>query len=129
VDRDKKDNPTNHRMKFEKIRDGEEGRIIPYRLKPIDWGVDEDGDRVSTCIVQWEPGRPLPIRKEPKRAKRSITLDKAVEDVGLPADMEVLKKAFYKHHAGTNHAANAAWHRAVEAEELVLKDGKLDGPL
>ena len=46
VDRGKDDKPTNHRMKFEKIRDGEEGRIIPYRLKQVDSGVDEDGDRV-----------------------------------------------------------------------------------
>jgi hypothetical protein len=60
VDRDKDDRPTNRRLKFEKIRDGEEGRIIPYRLKPVDWGVDEDGDPVSTCFVQWEPQRPLP---------------------------------------------------------------------
>ena len=51
----------------------------------------------------------------------------ALCDVGLPADPDVLKKVFYKHHGGANHAANAAWHRAVDAEGLVLKeDGKLD---
>jgi hypothetical protein len=33
---------------------------VPYRLKPVSRGVDEDGDPVSTCIIQWEPERPLP---------------------------------------------------------------------
>jgi hypothetical protein len=119
VDRDKDDNPTNRRLKFEKIRDGEEGRIIPYRLKPVDWGTDEDGDPVTTCIVQWEFDRPQPPkRRAPQRPKTNITLDRAIKDVGLPADPDVLKKAFYKHHGGANHAANAAWHRAVDRDAL-----------
>src|SRR4029077_13699790 len=47
VDRDKDEKATNHRLKFEKIRDGEEGRIIPYRLQQVDMGRDEDGDLIS----------------------------------------------------------------------------------
>ena len=31
---------------------GEEGRIIPYRLKPIDMGKDEDGEPITTCVVE-----------------------------------------------------------------------------
>jgi hypothetical protein len=127
VDKDRNDKTTNHRLKFEKIRDGEEGRIVPYRLKPVNCGVDEDGDPVSTCIIQWEPHRPPPRRRvAPQRLKTNVTLDRAINDVGLPADPDVLRTAFYKHHGGTNHAANMAWHRAVEAEELMLINGKLD---
>jgi AAA domain len=126
VDRDKDENPKNHRLKFEKIRDGEEGRIVPYRLKPVSCGLDEDGDPVSTCVIQWELHRPPPKRRAPQRLKTNVTLDRAINDVGLPADPDVLRTAFYKHHGGTNHAANMAWHRAVEAEELVLINGKLD---
>jgi hypothetical protein len=48
IDRDKDNKPTNHRMQLFKVRDGEEGRIIPYRLEQVDMGVDEEGDRVST---------------------------------------------------------------------------------
>jgi hypothetical protein len=128
VDRDKKDNATNHRMKFEKIRDGEEGRIVSYRLKQVDWGVDEDGDRVSTCVVQWEPQRPPPMSRTSPKFKTNVTLDAAIAEVALPADPDGLKAAFYKHHGGSKHAANTAWHRAVEASGLVLKDGKLDYP-
>ena len=126
VDKDKNEKTTNHRLKFEKIRDGEEGRVIPYRLKSVSCGLDEDGDPISTCIIQWEPQRPPPRRRAPQRLKTNVTLDRAINDVGLPADPDVLRTAFYKHHGGTNHAANMAWHRAVEAEELVLINGKLD---
>ena len=126
VDKDKRDKTTNHRLKFEKIRDGEEGRIVPYRLKPVSCGLDEDGDPISTCVIQWEPQRPLRKHKQPQRLKTNVTLDRAINDVGLPADPDVLRTAFYKHHGGTNHAANMAWHRAVEAEELLLINGKLD---
>ena len=81
----------NHRLKFEKIRDGEEGRIIPYRLKPVNCGVDEDGDPVSTCIIQWEPQRPLPKRRTPQRPKTDVTLDRAINEVRLPADPDALQ--------------------------------------
>src|SRR5262245_51727654 len=84
------------------------------------------GGCLATCIIQWEPQRPLRKHKQPQRLKTNVTLDRAINDVGLPADPDVLRTAFYKHHGGTNHAANMAWHRAVEAEELVLINGKLD---
>jgi X-X-X-Leu-X-X-Gly heptad repeat protein len=127
VDRDKDENAKNHRLKFEKIRDGEEGRIVPYRLKPVNCGVDEDGDPVSTCIIQWEPQRPLPRKKVPRRLKTNVVLQKAISEVGLPADMAALRTAFYKHHGGAKHSANTAWNRAVDAEGLVVQaDGKLD---
>jgi hypothetical protein len=126
VDRDKDENAKNHRLKFEKIRDGEEGRIIPYRLQKVDMGVDEDGDPVSTCIIQWEPQRPLPKRRTPQRPKTDVTLGRAINEVKLPADPDALKAAFYKFHGGSNHAANAAWHRALKAEALVLIHGKFD---
>jgi hypothetical protein len=130
VDRDKDESPKNHRLKFEKIRDGEEGRVVPYRLKPVNCGMDEDNDPVSTCIVQWEPQRLLPRKGVPRRLKTNVVLQKAISEVGLPADMEALRTAFYKHHGGAKHSANTAWNRAIDAEGLVLgMDGKLDyGP-
>ena len=92
--------------------------------------VDEDGTPVSTCVVQWEPDRPPQFRqRETRRPKTNVTLDRAIEEVGLPADPDALRTAFYKHHGGKNHAANTAWHRAVEAAELRLVNGKLDRAL
>jgi hypothetical protein len=126
-DRDKQNNATNLRMWFEKIRDGEEGRIIPYRLRPVQWGVDEDGEPVSSCVIQWEPNRPPPAkRQQAARRKTDVTLERAIKEVGLPADPEMLRAAFYRLHGGNSRAANTAWHRAVNAMELGLVDGKLD---
>jgi hypothetical protein len=117
-------------MQLFKVRDGEEGRIIPYQLEPVDMGVDEDGERVSTATIRWRPEWPVQgKRKQPVKVKTNVTLERAIDEVGLPADPDVLKKAFYKFHGGANHAANAAWHRAVEAEGLMLMGGKLDRPL
>jgi hypothetical protein len=129
VDRDENDRAINHRLKFEKIRDGEEGRIVPYRLKVEDLGIDEDGDLVTTCIVQWEPDRkpPPPKQRAPqKRYKTDIALERATKEVPLPADPVKLRAAFYKHHGGTNHAANVAWRRAVKTAGLVLINGTFD---
>jgi hypothetical protein len=108
------------------IRDGGEGRVVPYRLAPIDWGIDEDGDKVSTCIVRWEPNRAQPKKKVPERLKTSVPLDQAIKEVGLPADVEVLRAAFCKYHGGTAHAANAAWHRAIDKGGLGFVGDKLD---
>jgi hypothetical protein len=83
---------------------------------------------VSTCIIQWETQRPMPKKKRAQRRfKTSVVLQKAISEVGLPADMEVLRAAFYKHHGGAKHSANTAWNRAIEAEGLVFGvGGKLD---
>jgi hypothetical protein len=70
VDRDDAGVASNHRMVFHKIRDGEEGRIIPYKLDTVTWGVNEDGDRVETCRVMWEPGRPVTAAAGGKRGGR-----------------------------------------------------------
>src|SRR6476659_6712865 len=127
VDRDKQNNPINRRLWFEKIRDGEEGRIIPYRLRVVDLGVDEDHDPVSTCVIQWEPGRVQPKpRQAPKKKQTDVNLDLAIKEVGLPADPEKLRAAFYRHHGGSTHAANTGWNRAVNNRLDLDDDGRLD---
>jgi len=122
----------NLRLKFEKIRDGEEGRVIPYRLKPVDWGIDEDGKPVSTCIIKWEPQRPLSTKKKGRGGrtgrpkKNDAVLQRAMEKVGLPADPEALRQAFYEFYGAKTHAANVAWNRALRESDLELFQGKYD---
>ena len=126
IDRDKKTNKAkNHRLQLFKIRDGEEGRVIPYRLKPIEYGIDEDGDHVSTCVIQWEFDRP-PQTKAPKKKQTDIALEQAINEVGLPADPVALRTAFYKYHGGNGHAANAAWNRAINNKLELDAQGMLD---
>ena len=127
IDRDKKTNRAiNHRMQLFKIRDGEEGRVIPYRLRTVDMGRDEDGDPVSTCVIEWEFNRPIPVRKQSEKRQTSGAMEKAIAEVGLPAEERVLREAFYRHHGGTDHTANVAWNRALKNEGLMFNDeGKL----
>ena len=89
------------------------------------------GDLVTACLVQWEPNRPLASgRRAKQRRKTDVTLERAITEVGgLPADPDVLKAMFYKLHGGSNHAANTAWHRAVEVMRLELVENKLDDPM
>jgi hypothetical protein len=124
-DRDEDNNPKNLRMWFEKVRDGEEGRIVPYRLKGVDMGIDEDGDKVGTCVIEWQPNREAPTVRRVKRHKTNVVLDQAIAEVRLPAHPEVLRDAFYKHHGGTRHTANVAWNRAIKECGIILVDGKL----
>ena len=129
IDRNKNTGkPTNHRMQLFKIRDGEEGLVFPYRLKPIPIGVDEDGASVSTCVLEWQLGRPAQFnqRQAPQKKKTDVALELAIKEVGLPADVEILRKAFYKHHGGTDRAANTAWHRAINGVVDMDEDGRLN---
>jgi hypothetical protein len=123
IDRDKDNKPINHRMQLFKVRDGEEGRIIPYRLERVDMGMDEDGERVSTAIITWETERTFKkYRREQRNKKTDVALELAIKEVGLPCDVERLRAAFYRHHGGSPHAANTAWNRAINAKGLGPED-------
>lgn len=54
-------------------RDGEAGERIGFRLRPVDLGVDVDGDHVSTCVV--EPGEAPAAGANRKPARRDVALD------------------------------------------------------
>jgi hypothetical protein len=126
VDRDDNDNATNHRLKFEKIRDGEEGRVVPYRLKQVEVGVDEDGDRITTCVILWDLNRPMPKKKVRGKRKTEGVLEQAIDEVGLPADPDALRASFHKFHGGAKRAANEAFRRAVKEYGLEEINGKFD---
>jgi hypothetical protein len=116
-------------MQLFKVRDGEEGRVIPYRLQSVDCGVDEDGEQVTTAVIRWEPERPLQPKAGQKNKKTDVALEMAIKEVGgLPCDVEKLRAAFYKHHGGTAHAANMAWNRAINAKGLGARDFEAEIP-
>jgi hypothetical protein len=57
---------TNPRISVRKLRGGATGLEIAYRLRQVDLGVDEDGEVITTCVVEWspEPVTPAPDSKE-----------------------------------------------------------------
>ena len=73
----------------------------------------------------WDFGRPVQLRNQKKKPKTEMALEMAIDEMGLPAEVEVLREAFYRHHGGAKHAPNAAWNRALNNGELVLDGGKL----
>jgi hypothetical protein len=56
----------NPRLGARKVREGESGREIPFRMELIDCGVDPDGDPSRSMVVHWEPDRPIPQRERAK---------------------------------------------------------------
>lgn len=48
---------TDLRMGVRKVKDADQGRVIPFRLEVIDCGTDEDGDSITSCLVHWELDR------------------------------------------------------------------------
>jgi hypothetical protein len=72
-----------------KQRDGMSGDQITFRLRPIELGRDEDGDPVTSCVV--EPTEALPQKNSAKltpspKAKIALgTLQKAIAEAGTEA--------------------------------------------
>lgn len=59
----------------EKVKDGETGKLFDYRLKPINFGDDSDGDPVTTCTIEALPGA---------KAIRAAACDKLVREILEP---------------------------------------------
>lgn len=97
---------TNLVLGVRKVRDGENGREIPFRLELVDCGVDEDGDHTTTRVVRWEPGRD--IGKAGRPAARRDLFGEALA-AALAAAGEMI----------TNSAGNAV--RAVRKQVVVMK--------
>jgi hypothetical protein len=57
---------TNLRIAVRKLRSGATGAETAFTLKTVDMGVDEDGDAITTCVVDWTQvtvGPPPPAAK------------------------------------------------------------------
>ena len=46
----------------EKVKDGAEGPMFDFQLRPVLLGVDDDGDAIDTCVVQSAPASPAPVK-------------------------------------------------------------------
>jgi hypothetical protein len=129
VDQDENGIHGNHRMVMVKIRDGIEGRIIPYRLEEVTLSVDPDGDPITTKLVRFEPDRKLERQAKRRGRPANQTNEKleaaAAEVGGWPADPAALRAAIYRLHGGTTDAKRMAWYRAKESLQ-VCPDGRLD---
>jgi hypothetical protein len=68
-----------------KMRDGEDGARFGFRLKTVDLGEDEEGDRVMSCVVEH-------VDCAPTRAKRlgrtkQLVVDAVRDGFGLDGSL------------------------------------------
>jgi AAA domain len=131
IDRTPDGTAINHRMQLYKIRDGEEGRVIPYKLETLLWGMNEDGEPVTTCRVVWEPGRTtvMPSKKgrrpvEPDVFMNALTM--AMAENGRPiqangsgtitvVERDTVMFKFKGLSSGSIDAVRSRWKRSLKA--------------
>ena len=70
-----------------KTRDGEDGKEHPFRLKVVDVGIDEDGDPLTSCVIEQEedPAKVLRAFKLPSGGNQRIVWDALGELLRQPA--------------------------------------------
>jgi AAA domain len=120
-DRQVDGNVTNTRLAVRKHRGGQQGQVYPFTLRRVELGTDEDGDPVTTMIVDWLPpgtATEAPAPDDPwakpkrqdqrtaalrlKRVLMTILADQGV-DLPIPpdgpvvrmVDQKLVRKAFY----------------------------------
>jgi hypothetical protein len=116
-------NVTNTRLAVRKNRGGQQGREYPFTLRAVEaLEPDEDGEPVTTMVVDWRPPTPGGNRPEPdpwaesrrqdqrtavlrlKRVLMEILADQGV-DLPIPpdgptvrmVDQEIVREQFYSH--------------------------------
>lgn len=108
-----------------KMRDGDAGREFGYRLRIVPTGVDEDGDLITTCVV--EAIDPPKVDAEGlTRSGREFmdAVEQAVaEEGGERARLETARLMFYAARSNARpDAKRKAWTRALDA---ALTEGRV----
>jgi hypothetical protein len=85
----KRDPASNVLLTVEHMKDGPEGETIASKLEVIDVGLDDDGDRITSCVVV--PAEAAAARKtsapRPKSQQIALrALSEAILDLGAPAE-------------------------------------------
>lgn len=59
-------------IRFEKVKDGEIGEAAPFVLKQVMLGTDEDGDPITSCIVDIDGAASLDTRQRPSPVQLNV---------------------------------------------------------
>lgn len=55
-----------------KMKDGEDGSVFPFKLTTVPVGVDEDGDVISSCVVEYTNLPPPPIKQPQGKRQKAV---------------------------------------------------------
>ena len=132
---------SNVRLAARKRRGGVSGEEFPFKTEIVDIGVDEDGEKVTTLVIDWSPKLGTEIRNHTggqwtkstqslRRALMNVLADHGAEERPCPdgpivraVDLEILREEFYRSHiAGDNSdqtqaARQKAFRRAINAAQ------------
>lgn len=75
-------NGDSRKASIDKQKDGLDGEAFDFQLKPVELGTDEDGDPVTSCVVQFDENAPMPDRSSRLTAGSKIGLDALREVIG-----------------------------------------------
>jgi hypothetical protein len=111
-----------------KQKDGDPGPDIMFRLKQVEIGVDEDGDRVTSCVVEQSDLEPLAVAGKRKlSAKEKIVkaaLDRSLVELGICPPAEIPENILNR--LRTNKVVRTADWRAAALSSLASSDTKPD---
>jgi len=73
-------------VRLSKLKDGQEGQELPFKLVPVVLGLDEDGDEITSCVVEHAEHVPVHERRgEPKGNVQKLVVRVLHELMGLDA--------------------------------------------
>jgi hypothetical protein len=151
ADRELNGSVKNTRLAVRKQRDGVSGFEIPFNVRTIETGVDEDGDPITSQVIDWEAPQKTAGASDPRWTKSMLLLRRILmselADHGQSVrpfddgpevracDMELVRDEFHRqHHAeGTpeqkRDTRKKAFNRALKAskDRNVIATRELDG--
>jgi hypothetical protein len=64
------------------LKDGAEGDVIASRLEPVELGLDEDGEKITSCVIVSIEPAPSPASAEPRLSKNQRTMFDLLHSAG-----------------------------------------------
>lgn len=74
-----------HQIAFKKVRDAANERVVLFDLVPVDLGLDDEGDPITSCVVHYVEGKPPETFRKKLSDREKVAmdcLDRALMDNG-----------------------------------------------
>jgi 5S rRNA maturation endonuclease (ribonuclease M5) len=80
TNREDRNNRKVREMRLDKNKDGENGIAIPFVIRMVPLGVDEDGHEVTTCVVDSPDGDDVELAKQGRLSPPQATVLRCIRD-------------------------------------------------
>lgn len=107
-----------------KQKDGEDGLVFGFRLKPVLLGTDEDGDAITSCVVDHTDEDPRETKGEKLGGVQAIVMQAYQDLAGTAGRVEegaLLKRAAERMPAPTGKRDTRRQHAKQALEPLIVK--------